>query len=179
MLHSRTLVKDSRRHLLRIRFSLPDGRQPDLDRVLIERSSSSSSSSLSTTLCLQCVPTVKSPSPFPCQEDIPTYWSPSGQSGTVSTSSSSSQFAKVIGTYAEDNDKQRKLFARSILSSGVLSSNTRCANFFSSGMLYRSSEIIGELLRDCGATNLPLGMSSFCSTRTNNLHHSSIYFSCS
>jgi hypothetical protein len=142
-LHARSEIRDPTRLYTRIRFDLRA--PPPLYPVL---------QSVGMTQLTQCPVVTSVPAPPPAATAPPLYWSPSGQSGIFKPARGVADH--VYATVAADNDRQRKLFAQAVARSGVLQ-GTRCLNLFSGGQLYRSSEIIGELLRRCHATNLPVG----------------------
>lgn len=154
-IHSRTQIHDPRRLLKRVRFHLPDWRSPRLDDVLLKQARDIGIQN--TKMELSEFPIVSS-TPTPDPSLLTMYWSPSGQSGTsVLSDGTTNYFHKVVGTHSNQNDLQRKLFSQGVLASGALHEKIKCANLFSFGNLYRSGEIIGELLRECNASNYALG----------------------
>ena len=150
-LHARSTVKDPQRHLLRIRFDWPEQRHPRLDLALL--------ASPQASLELVHHPIQTTWKGLPCDQARTSphamYWSPSGQSGA--NAGAQSLFSGLTATTSTGNHIMRRQLAQAIRAQGVLDEDVRCVNLFTFGMVYRSGEIIHEILEHCGATSLPLG----------------------
>ena len=66
-------------------------------------------------------------------------------------------FMKKVGSGMEGNERMRKRLAEELKKSGMIGKEIRLANMFSYSPMQRSGEIIGDLVKYCGATNLPIG----------------------
>lgn len=162
-LHSRNAIHDPDRHLMRIRFSLPDNRLPRLDLVLAESYQRLSTSLAGPDATSECTSPLDLEARQFSNDAIdnpiavePGYWSCSGRSGTATTQQSS-YLSSLMCTNSDDNDRQRAVFARAVSQTGILHKGIHCLNLYTLGHLYRSGEIIGELLRSCSATNIAVG----------------------
>ncbi len=63
----------------------------------------------------------------------------------------------AVGTLQKDNDLMRKYLARKMAGDGVIKRSDIVLNLFSFGNLYRSGEIFNDIIRNVGASTLPLG----------------------